>query len=214
MNNPIVDPIVIDGRLTAQISFFVFFLLLLAFLMVLAKQEMKLLKHQAKEVDKYMAGVVANQLLHSPEDYKKASLLKSKYLLFKRTWIPFTFLIFSSIIFLAYVGGAFGFKMDTVTSIEEINEMTGNICHWGSGTWLGKDPIFIDTGWGFDFFAGFRGSRPFDGLMFYIVYTNITTLGAVGWIYIQLQGFAVRYLYTSKVCETSWNYQASGAPRD
>lgn len=214
MNEMISNPIVIDGKLTAQISFVLFFVILLAFLMALAKGELKLLKSQAKEVERYMAGVVANKLLHSPEDYKKASFQKSKYLLFKRTWIPFTFLIFSFIIFMSYIGGAFGFRMDNVTSISQINSMEGNICHWGSGTWLGKDPIFIDTGWGFSFFAGIQGSRPFDGLMFYIIYTNITTLIAVVWIYIELQGFAVRYIYTNRVCETSWNYQASGAPRD
>ena len=208
------NPITIDGTLTARITFIIFIILLFLIICGFSSLEMKLVNKQAKEVDRYMVGVIANKLLHSPQDYKKASLKKSRYLLFKRTWISFTFLVISIIIFLSYIGGVFSFRLDNNTSIEEIQAMTDNVCHWGLASFLNFEPIFIDTGWGFNFIAGFSGSIPFNGLTFYVIYTNITAFIVCLWIFIQLQGFAVRFAYTNHVAETSWNFQGNGLAKD
>lgn len=199
------EPIAIDGALSARVGFLLFLFVLSAVLFAFSSFDWKLAQRQAEEVDRYMAGTVSNRLLHSPEDYAKASLSKSKYLLFKRTFLPFSFLLFSLLIFLCYIGGAFGFRMDGETSAEVVLSSEVPVARWWSATLLGIDPSAADTGWGFEFFAGVRGVLPFDGFTFYVLYTNLTAFASLLWIFLQLQGFAVRYLYTNKVKETSWN---------
>lgn len=68
------NPITIDGTLTARITFIIFIILLFLIICGFSSLEMKLVNKQAKEVDRYMAGVIANKLLHSPQDYKKHHL--------------------------------------------------------------------------------------------------------------------------------------------
>lgn len=68
------NPITIDGTLTARIAFIIFIILLFLIICGFSSLEMKLVNKQAKEVDRYMAGVIANKLLHSPQDYKKHHL--------------------------------------------------------------------------------------------------------------------------------------------
>lgn len=206
--------ITIDGTITSRIIFIIFIIILFALLYGFSTFQTSLISKQSKEVDKYMAGVVANRLLHSPDDYKKASYKKSGYLLYKRTLIPFTFLILTLIIFLSYMGGAFGFRIDNVTSIDEINSMTEPSCHWGIYSLFGFEPIFMDTGWGFSFLAGVKGCLPFNWVEFYVLFTNITSFIALLMIFVQLQGFVVRFFYTRHVAETNWSFRAEGMPNN
>lgn len=206
----IENPITIDGTITSRIVFVITLIIILVIVYAFGTFDIKLMGRQAKEVDRYMAGPVSTHLLHSPSDYKQASLQKSTYLLFKRTWIPFTFLILSAIIFLSYIGGVFHFRLDNELSIEAIQSSGENICHWGSASFFNLEPLIIDTGWGFSFIAGIKTSMPFSWGSFYVVYTNISTFIACLLIFIQLQGFVVRHIYTNHVAETSWNYQSVG----
>lgn len=206
----IENPITIDGTITSRIIFIITLIIIFVVVYAFGTFEIKLMGRQAKEVDRYMAGPVSTHLLHSPNDYKQASLQKSTYLLFKRTWMPFTFLVISAIIFLSYIGGVFHFRLDNELSIEAIQSSSENICHWGSASLFNLEPLIIDTGWGFSFMAGIKASMPFSWVSFYVVYTNITTFIACLLIFIQLQGFVVRHIYTNHVAETSWNYQSGG----
>lgn len=204
------NPITIDGTITARIVFVIFVIIVLVISYAFCSFDTKLMKRQAKEVDRYMAGPVSTHLLHSPSDYKDASRQKSRYLLFKRTLVPFTFLVLSAIIFLSYIGGVYNFRLDNELSIEAMASSTEKVCHWGSASLFNVEPYLIDTGWGFSFIAGIKGATTFDWVSFYVVFTNLSTFIACLFIFIQLQGFAVRHFYTNHVAETSWNFQSSG----
>jgi len=86
---------------SAIVIFFVTLFLGLIILTILAGWDFKLIKYQAKEIDKYMQPLIDAKTLLTMSNYREAAKQKSIYLLFKRTFV-LVIIILCLIIFYAF----------------------------------------------------------------------------------------------------------------
>lgn len=177
---------------SAIVFFFLFLFLGLLLLTVFAGFDFKLIKMQAKEIDKYMKPLVEAKTLSTLSNYREAAKQKSIYLYFKRSFIPVSILLGLTIIYAFYI--PFGFKGYTLDSVAQ-----SPISIWWIQTTFGMVPARVQSSLGgMNLIYGFYSSPLYEQIplamrVFTVLLNSITFLALLLFLY-QTQGYVARFI--------------------
>lgn len=178
---------------SAIVIFFVSLFLFLIVLTIIAEFDYKLIKKQAKEIDKYMQPLIDAKTLLTMGDYREAAKQKSIYLFFKRTFVLVSIIIGLIVFYSFYIGFAFsGYQND-------LGENISNMKVWWMQTTFGVVPAYTKTTLGgMDLIYGFYVSQVYEEIpmihrIVTIVMNTFSFVVLLMYLY-QVQGYVARFI--------------------